>query len=619
VFNYFSFKAKLYNLFKGHWAPKALRLAFHDCLKYADGTGGCDGCLNWEGVDIRFDDPPLLKRYDDVHQTSNNGLGDIVRQLEDIYRITWASGPPNLGQSLFDSGKSRADLWAFAGIVAVEYGMESNNVACKNILDSRVLQLTCVHDTGPDCKIQPQRTFQFQYGRVDCVGSDPTFKYKTTKTEKHPNPVGDGGNTVQFLKENFAFSGRETVAIFGAHTFGNPDMQISLFPYTWTSSATMIFNNDYYKSMTGQKRWFFDDDKCTPLGDAYGNKPSTRWKANARKFTKNGGPIFWMKESLVCPDMYNTYFPLNSFDQACVKNAGPGMTCQADSAILGSTVPRKNNETDADYNNGCERYKFIIGRDEIALNCELGLYLNFTVTDGIIGGCPGLEHMNASMQSNDPWYAVSKEKLGGTDGQPGCGRQMLSEPAGSTPVSQIMDEYANNQTAWINDFIPTMEKMMRNGYSAGLTNAPDHNANVFCPTPVLAQPSEKTVCYQKSAAAGTSFMIGSRFSNLNGRVYQYNATSGLFDFGLKSGAANQMWKLSESQTQLINQFTNLPLAVEANVEWTFEFLNGDVLITNPLTSKVIDCYGAGTSPPGTPCLTWTRHYGPNQIFYQILN
>jgi len=27
-------------------APMAVRLGFHDCVKYKDGTGGCDGCLN---------------------------------------------------------------------------------------------------------------------------------------------------------------------------------------------------------------------------------------------------------------------------------------------------------------------------------------------------------------------------------------------------------------------------------------------------------------------------------------------------------------------------------------------------------------------------------------------
>lgn len=27
---------------------KAIRLAFHDCVLYEDGTGGCDGCLNFD-------------------------------------------------------------------------------------------------------------------------------------------------------------------------------------------------------------------------------------------------------------------------------------------------------------------------------------------------------------------------------------------------------------------------------------------------------------------------------------------------------------------------------------------------------------------------------------------
>ena len=27
-----------------------MRLVFHDCVRYTDGAGGCDGCLNWGGV-----------------------------------------------------------------------------------------------------------------------------------------------------------------------------------------------------------------------------------------------------------------------------------------------------------------------------------------------------------------------------------------------------------------------------------------------------------------------------------------------------------------------------------------------------------------------------------------
>ena len=46
-------KAKLFRLFRvGISAPAVLRLGFHDCLKYKDGTGGCDGCLNWHGMGV---------------------------------------------------------------------------------------------------------------------------------------------------------------------------------------------------------------------------------------------------------------------------------------------------------------------------------------------------------------------------------------------------------------------------------------------------------------------------------------------------------------------------------------------------------------------------------------
>ena len=49
-------KAKLFRLFRyGISAPAVLRLGFHDCLKYKDGTGGCDGCLNWHGMEVISD------------------------------------------------------------------------------------------------------------------------------------------------------------------------------------------------------------------------------------------------------------------------------------------------------------------------------------------------------------------------------------------------------------------------------------------------------------------------------------------------------------------------------------------------------------------------------------
>merc|ERR1719239_445967 len=78
-------KAKLYRLYRLRLAPKAVRLGFHDCLKYTDGTGGCDGCLNWEGVDADHAPEWNGKNETNVDSSDNNGLGPLVRELELVY------------------------------------------------------------------------------------------------------------------------------------------------------------------------------------------------------------------------------------------------------------------------------------------------------------------------------------------------------------------------------------------------------------------------------------------------------------------------------------------------------------------------------------------------------
>ena len=68
-----------------------------------------------------------------------------------------------------------------------------------------------------------------------------------TKHEHHPNQQGNGKMTVDFMKEEFGFTGRETVAIMGAHTFGRFHVDESLYPYVWTAYGVALLNNDYYK------------------------------------------------------------------------------------------------------------------------------------------------------------------------------------------------------------------------------------------------------------------------------------------------------------------------------------------------------------------------------------
>ena len=67
------------------------------------------------------------------------------------------------------------------------------------------------------------------------------------KDEHHPISVGNGRQTVDFFKTEFKFTGRETVAILGAHTFGRLHVTHGLFRYVWTTRGTELFNNHYYK------------------------------------------------------------------------------------------------------------------------------------------------------------------------------------------------------------------------------------------------------------------------------------------------------------------------------------------------------------------------------------
>ena len=48
---------------------------------------------------------------------------------------------------------------------------------------------------------------------------------------------------------------------------------------------------------------------------------------------------------------------------------------------------------------------------------------------------------------------------------PHCELNNHQEPAGSTPLHGVFEEYANEQDSWIEHFVPTLEKLLSNGYS----------------------------------------------------------------------------------------------------------------------------------------------------------
>ena len=113
-----------------------VRLAFHDCLRYEDSTYSrpCDGCLNWEGMNVLGPDPNNREddyKYDPLDKADNRNMDNLVEKLELIYTtVDWPFVNASLGGSLYQTGKSRADLWQLAALVALERTMERANRAC---------------------------------------------------------------------------------------------------------------------------------------------------------------------------------------------------------------------------------------------------------------------------------------------------------------------------------------------------------------------------------------------------------------------------------------------------------------------------------------------------------
>ena len=63
--------------------------------------------------------------------TNNGKLDGVAQGLELIYKtIDWPLKKQSLKYSLYQTGKSRADLWQLAGLIALEQTIERANRAC---------------------------------------------------------------------------------------------------------------------------------------------------------------------------------------------------------------------------------------------------------------------------------------------------------------------------------------------------------------------------------------------------------------------------------------------------------------------------------------------------------
>merc|ERR1719228_836738 len=290
-----------------------IRLAFHDCLRYNDTTGGCDGCLNWDGMGFRFRKWDF--RYQPQDKTDNNDLARLVYYLEKIY-ITkdWPLEAPSLPLSLKESGKSRADLWAFAGLVALERSIERANWACDYDFNARQ-QITLL-EGREKCDIKLTKPIKFQYGRKDCVTTN-ALPFIASKHEEHPSKH-DAIQIFELMKRDFGMSARHFIALSGIHSIAsNIDTTTVGTKYAWFGAAYL--NNKYYKMIANKPTYVFDrggditfvggTNKDGHLGWVYrdysvGNRAgepvaATGWRVSCLEAwdTEEGGPCFFRPTS----------------------------------------------------------------------------------------------------------------------------------------------------------------------------------------------------------------------------------------------------------------------------------------------------------------------------------
>eukprot|EP00408_Alexandrium_pacificum_P017718 CAMPEP_0171189598 /NCGR_PEP_ID=MMETSP0790-20130122/18428_1 /TAXON_ID=2925 /ORGANISM="Alexandrium catenella, Strain OF101" /LENGTH=694 /DNA_ID=CAMNT_0011654713 /DNA_START=38 /DNA_END=2123 /DNA_ORIENTATION=+ len=580
-------------------APKLVRLGFHDCLKYADGTGGCDGCLHWDGVEGRYRNTAGSWSIDaGDHLSHNNGLRVAVELMEELYTnpIFPAHSPP-LTSSLRSTGKSRADLWAFASIVAVEYTIGVNNGVCSDPdyehgrgwgLDTNGANVRhCNHMRGSaQCHVNLTRPIAFQSGRRDCASG-----YRAAKEESQPNAEGNGQLTLDYFRRDFNFTSREAVAIMGAHTLGRLHNKNSLFKYVWVHAGGMQFNNQYYRNIAGKRdfRFVVTQSECKQVGDAWGQGPPVRWVTHVRKDKVTGGPVHWIQEKLTCPAACASS---PQSDACCTDSVPAGALCRPDAGRANGSDAAS---ADDDINGGCERYRFISGLDEMALSAEMGLYYDFQLdANSTPAGCPGLHDFDY-----DHWKTEHRghtwSNRNGVRAEPGCPKNMRANPPESTPVYQIVEEYADSQAAWIRDFVPAYEKMLANGYAAtDLAAGPDRWTRVACSDRLFF------VCWRTDGLSARFYIA----SDHDQRVLQHDQ-HGVVQLKTRSPGVDehQLWQWTAAGDVLINVRTGWPLVIHGNGQW--EWRSQSSWYTPPAGHRVL----ARPASSGPECIDtgWGRH------------
>jgi len=470
-----------------------LRLVFHDCMRYTDGSGGCDGCLNWHGVGNQMPNPndgDDMYNFEPFDETDNNGLDQIAEKLELIYTtIDWPFQTPSLEVSLRQSGKSRADLWELAANVALERTLERANRACD--LDFHARQQVTLLESRDACEIKLTKPLKFQTGRKDCVSDDPEGRgYVTTQPEVQPSMFGDADHVVDYGKEQFGIDALHWTALQGIHAVvhrANVGTK-----YTWFGPGYL--SNMFFKMLANKPTYRFENGGDlsfgkgmnlwhTAVGDEDGNPVAqTGWRASCMYAwnTTEGGPCFMRPTPATAADAPN---PDKMASNKCVTKVENGKCvmntkerlcknayCDENLVVHGAlpegasravSGPWVDNQSPFDiatrHNQGWS--------NQFAFPWEIGMYYSFQV-GGVSKraiGCPGLDEPMGTV--DEPLWPF-RTKCCPIVASPAMDCDVNTYAPEGQPMYSIVDELAADNEFFAATFLDGWQQMTSNGYTA---------------------------------------------------------------------------------------------------------------------------------------------------------
>ena len=403
------------------------------------------------------------------------------------------TGSKKLNASPRDLGISRADLWAFTGLAALDKVQETSRELCSKYS----YNLTC-NDWKSSCYAPfPKKlaTTLFKNGRIDCTPSSTASSkqtYLSSKIEVGPDQNGNGKKTAKFFKDNFDMNPREALALMGAHTIGRYSTFLTHIDYAWVreleSQRNQVFNNEYYKTLVSKKA-HTKDKYC--VGTMDGSKAVHQWYVTNLQFeyywpqkTKNNlwiekpRRLLWnhfVTRAPVCEEEEEDKLGDGDTFWNAELNGEPTLVAELEAKVQKDGFSSfweyccKQKKSKCWKKGECDPECTRTVQNRIRhLSADVGWYLKWEI-DSL--GYPTKEHCEAFKdlgQKDDKWkWFKNKEPKGGegdTDRLANCPKQDMDDGHGQK-MWETVEMYADNQELWIKDFVKAWDKMSQNGYS----------------------------------------------------------------------------------------------------------------------------------------------------------